>query len=74
MQYIGEKRCKDKQKTENLETQIVLLQHNLITIYSENTVAQFNNLEAELNSIYDTKVKIKSLNNRIVFYKHYEKK
>ena len=31
IQYIGEKRHKDKQKIENLETQIALLQHNLMT-------------------------------------------
>ena len=73
MQYIGEKRCKDKQKIENLETQIALLQHNLMTNCSENTVSQIKNLKAELNSIYDTKVKMKMLNNRIAFYEDYEK-
>ena len=68
MQYIGEKICKDKQKIENLETQIALLQHNLITNCSENTLSQIKNLKAELNSIYDTKVKMKMLNNRVAFY------
>ena len=29
--YVGQKRCKDKQKIENLETQIALLQHILMT-------------------------------------------
>ena len=38
MQYIREKRCKDKQKIDNLETPIALLQHNLMTNCSENTV------------------------------------
>ena len=57
MQYIGEKRCKDKQKIENQENQIALLQHNLMTNCSENTVSQIKNLKAELNSIYDTNVK-----------------
>ena len=73
MQYIGEKRCKDKQKIENLETQIALLQHNLMTNCSEDTVSQIKNLKAELYSIYDTKVKMKMLNNRIAFYEDYEK-
>ena len=73
MQYIGKKRHKDKQKIENLETQIALLQHNLMTDCSENTVSQIKNLKAELNSIYDTKVKMKILNNRIAFYEDYEK-
>ena len=40
MQYIGEKRHKDKQKIENLETKIESLQHNLMTNCSENTVSQ----------------------------------
>ena len=40
MQYIGEKRCKDKQKIVKLETQIALLQHKLMTNCSENTVSQ----------------------------------
>ena len=40
MQYIGEKRQKDKQKIENLETQIALLQHNLMNNCSENMVSQ----------------------------------
>ena len=73
MQYIGEKRHKDKQKIENLEIQIALLQHNLMTNCSENTVTQIKNLKAELNSIYDTKVKMKMFNNRIAFYVDYEK-
>ena len=73
MQYVGQKRRKDKQKIENLETQIALLQHNLMTNCSENTVSQIKNLKAELNSIYDTKVKMKMLNNRIAFYEDYEK-
>ena len=53
MQYIGEKRHKDKQKIENLETHITLLQHNLTTNFSENTVSQIKNLKTELNSIYE---------------------
>ena len=70
---IGEKRSKDKQTIENLETQIALLQHNLITNCSENTVSQIKSLKAELNSIYDTKVKMKMLNNKISLYEDYEK-
>ena len=73
MQYIGEKWCKDKQKIENLETQIALLQHNLMTNCSENIVSLIKNLKAELNSIYDTKFKMNMLNNRIAFYEDYEK-
>ena len=73
MQYIGDKRHKDKQKIENLETQNALLQHSLMNNCSENTVSQIKNLKAELNSIYDTKVKMKILNNRIAFYEDYEK-
>ena len=44
-----------------------------MTNCSENTVSQIKNLKAELNSIYDTKVKMKMLNNRIAFYEDYEK-
>ena len=54
MQYIGQKRCKDKQKIENLETQIALLQHNLTINCSENTVSQIKNLKVKLNLLYDT--------------------
>ena len=43
-----------------------------MTNCSENTVSQIKNLKAELNSIYDTKVKMKMLN-RIAFYEDYEK-
>ena len=39
MHYIGEERHKDKQKIENLETQIALLEHNLMTNCSENTAS-----------------------------------
>ena len=60
-------------KIENLETQIALLQHNLKTNSPENTVFQIKTLEAELNSIYDTEVKMKMLNYRIAFYEDYEK-
>ena len=42
-----------------------------MTNCSENTVSQ--NLKADLNSIYDIKVQMKMLNNRIAFYEDYEK-
>ena len=75
MQYIGEKICKDKQKIDNLETQMVLLQHYIMTNSSESTVSvsQIINLKAELNSIYDSEVEMKMFNNGIAFYKDYEK-
>ena len=44
-----------------------------MTNCSENTVFQIKNLKAELNSIYDTKVKMKMLHNRVAFYEDYEK-
>ena len=44
-----------------------------MTNCSDNTVSQIKNLQVELNSIYDTKVKMKMLNNRIAFYEDYEK-
>ena len=37
-------------------------------------MSQGKNLKAVLTSIYDTKVKIKMLNNRIELYEDYEKK
>ena len=51
-------------KIENLETQISLLQNNVMTNCSENTVSQIKNLKTELNSTYDTKVKMKMFSNR----------
>ena len=33
---------------------IALLQHNLLTTCSENTISEIKNLKEELNSIYDT--------------------
>ena len=45
-----------------------------MTNCSENTVSQIKNLKAKLNSLYDTKVKMKLLNNRAAFYEDYEKK
>ena len=44
-----------------------------MTNSSENMVSQIKNLKAELNSTYDTKVKMRMLNNRIAFYEDYEK-
>ena len=61
-----------KQKFESSETQNALLQHDLKNNFSENTISQIEHLKAELNSISDTKAKMKILNNRITFYEDYK--
>ena len=72
MQCIGEKGHKDKQKIDKLEIQIVILQPDLMNNSSENTISQIENLKAKLDSINNTKVKLKMLNDRIAFYKDYK--
>ena len=57
-----------------IQTQIALLQPDMMNNSSQNTISHIKNFEAELNSIYDTKVKVKMLNNRIAFHDIYEKK
>ena len=73
MQYIGGERCKYKQKIDSVETQVALLQPDLMINSSENTVSQMKYLRAELHTIYDNKVKMKMLQNRIAFYEDDEK-
>ena len=44
-----------------------------MTNFSENSIYQIEHLKTGLNSIYDMKVKMKMLNNRIALYEDYEK-
>ena len=59
MQYMGEKRCKDKKLIEDIEGQIIQLQYQLTNNPSDEIVPQITKLTSELNSMYDTKVKQK---------------
>ena len=73
MQYMGEKRCKDKKLIKDIEGHIAQLQYQLTNNPPDEIIPQITKLTSELNSIYDTKVKQKMLNNRTAFYEDYEK-
>ena len=73
MQYMGEKRCKDKKLIEDIEGHIAQLQYQLTNNPPDEIIPQITKLTSELNSIYDTKVKQKMLDNRTAFYEDYEK-
>ena len=73
MQHMGEKRHKDKKLIEDFEGHISQLQYQLTNNPPDEIVPQIKKLTSELNSIYDTKVKQKLLNNRTAFYEDYEK-
>ena len=73
MQYMGEKRRKDKKLIEDIEGHIAQLQYQLTNNPPDEIIPQITKLTSELNSIYDTKVKQKMLDNRTAFYEDYEK-
>ena len=73
MQYMGEKRHKDKKLIEDIEGHITQLQYQLTNKPPDEIIPQITKLTSELNSIYDTKVKQEMLNNRTAFYEDYEK-
>ena len=70
---MGEKRYKDKMLIEDIEGQIAQLQYQLSNNPPDEILPQITKLTSELNSIYNTKVKQKMLNNRTTFYEDYEK-
>ena len=61
MQYMGDKRCKDKKLIEDTGGHIAQLQYQLTNNPPDEIVPQITKLTSELNSIYDTKVKQKCL-------------
>ena len=70
---MGEKRCKDKKLIEDIEGHIAQLQYQLTNNPPDEIIPQITKLTSELNSIYDTKIKQKMLDNRTAFYEDYEK-
>ena len=61
MQYMGEKRCKDKNILKDIEGQIAQLQYQLTNNPPDEIVPQITKLTSELNFIYGTRVKQKCL-------------
>ena len=73
IQHMGEKRKKDKQHIDQIESEIAQLDNNLTKDQCESNQSKFKDMNNELNSIYDTKIKQKMLNNKIASYEDYEK-